>query len=189
MNKRLCPALCALLLVMGCGEGAMRPSEYKKFVENEANGYVQKTQSGTFEIRCLYTPAEYMAVCELHSDDINADQFETLKTDYAQMDNYTLSIQSADGHAFDGLQTYFSFYMQQHLQKVCGTDTTDCVAYHAEPFNAIKGEQYIHFGFPNTNCVSETQMVVLKDTPFLTENIRFSFAKNELTTPEIQTNE
>lgn len=189
MNRYIPYGLFLLAVCTGCGGKSLRPSEYKKFVENEANGYVQKTESGPYALRCIYTPPDYMAVNELRSDDIDGGAFRQLKKEYEKMDSYALSITSADPRALERFQPYFSFYMQENVRKVCDGDTSECTAYHAEPFNAIKGEQYIHIGFPAAGCPSQTETILLKDTPFLSENVGFSFHKKELLTPEIQLNE
>lgn len=186
MSKHITYGAFFLLLSAGCGQKSLSPYEYKKFVENEANGYVQRTESGPYEIRCQYNPAEYMAVNELRDNRIDRKQFETLRDDFKQMDNYTLSIRSKDPSALAGSQSYFSFHMQDRVKKVCNADTLPCLAYHAEPYNAIKGEQYIHIAFEP--CGGNP--TVLLDRPaFLAEGVGFSFSKNELSTPEIKLNE
>lgn len=185
MMKLLTPAV-ALLFFSACGK-KVTPLELKKYVENPENGYVQTADAGTYKIRCVYTPAEYLTVQSFRTNDIRKNDFLERKAEFDKADMYQLQITSSDAQAIPALTEYFNFYMQENIVKVCGTDTIPCMAYMAEPFNAVDHKQHIGFGFENKACAGE-EYIFIQNSPMSAAPIRFSFHKNELTIPSITLN-
>jgi len=185
MIKHLTPAV-ALLLLAACGKKAT-PLELKKYVENPENGYVQTADAGAYKIRCMYTPAEYLTVQSFRTNDIRKADFLDRKNEFDKVEMYRMEITSDDARAIPALTEYFNFYMQENIVKVCGTDTVPCMAYMAEPFNAVDHKQHIDFGFEKGECAHE-EYIFIQNSPMAAVPIRFSFHKNELTIPSITLN-
>lgn len=177
-------ALLGMALLCACGNGGLKPSELKAFVENEENGYVQTVEADNFGIRCQQAPAEYLTVLSFRSDEISAADFEKRKAGYEKFDNYRLEITAADARNLLPLSEYFSFYMQEHITKICGTDTLPCVVYHAEPFNSIEKKQHVELGFEKTDC-PEGHSICLKGTPMAAQTILIPFNQKHSALPAV----
>jgi|GEM_PF-5363582 len=171
-----------ILFTVGCGS-SLKPSEFKKYIEDEKNNFSQTIKTETFSIKCMYTPAAYLSVLAYRKDDITQAEFEKSETDFGVFDMYKLEISSPDARDVSSLSEYFGFYMQENISKTCGQDTLPCIVYHAEPFNAIDGKQRIEIGFERIGCAQED--VILNALPLASSPIIFSFDKKTLTVPPI----
>jgi len=184
MPNKVITVFSLMLFLYSC-DSSLTPYEFKKYVENDENGYISNIDNGTFSIQLLYTPPEYLAVSYLRSNKIKSSDFKTLVDGYQDFDTYKLSIRSDDPKSMGGISSYLSFYMQPQIKKVCGTDTAECIIYQAEPYNAIDGQQKIEIGFQKNNCNQEA-WIVLKDTPLSTTEINIPVPKPEKQTPQIE---
>jgi hypothetical protein len=172
----------AMLFATACGP-SIKPSEFKAFIEDEKNGFSKTIEVEKLNIKCIYTPPAYLTVLSFRSDGITRAEYEQAETKFGAFDMYKLEVSAPDARHLSGMSEYFSFYMQDHISKICGTDTLPCVVYHAEPYSGIEGKQRIEIGFENSTCAKEE--IVLHGTPFSPSAIVFGFDKKTLTIPQI----
>jgi hypothetical protein len=182
INPRQALMPFVIIFMLGCGSG-LKPSEFKKFIEDEKNGFSQTNETDNFSIKCIYTPAAYLTVLSYKSDGITKAEFERAEAGFHAFDMYKLEISTPDTRNVEGMSEYFSFYMQDNISKTCGKDTFPCIVYHAEPFSSIERKQRIEIGFENSDCTQEE--IVLNNTPLHSSPITFSFDKKALTIPPI----
>lgn len=173
-----------VLLLSAC-KPSVSPQEFAKHVENAENGYITEAGTENFTFRLMYTPPEYLAVNYLHTNRIKTEEFNRLLNGYAPFENYRLEIQSDDAKNMAPLVSYFSFYLQTQLTKVCGTDTTACIIYQAEPYNGMNRMQRIEIGFPKKECGSDAQ-IVLTGTPMSARPILISVPVPQEDIPQIE---
>ena len=182
INPRTVLIPTIIVLMTACGPN-LKPSEFKKYIEDEKNGFSKTSITGDFSIKCIYTPAAYLTVLSYKRNDITKAEFERTESEFSTFDMYKLEVSASDVRHISGMSEYFSFYMQEHIAKTCGQDTFPCIVYHAEPFNSIEGKQRIEIGFENSGCTQED--IIINDTPLHSTAITFSFDKKALTIPPI----
>lgn len=176
-----------VLITLHACSGHMAPSEFRKHVEDDKNGFVRTVDAAPFRIRCLYMPAAYMAVMSFRSDDIPRPEFETREAEFARFDMYRLDITSDDRQELAALAEYFAFYMQDETKKIYGTDTLPCAVYQAEPFDAMAGRQRIEIGFEHRDAGKDEQ-VLLRRTPLSAQPVSIPFDRSGITIPQINLN-
>lgn len=167
-----------VVLVVSCSVEQLRPTAYMSWMENPDNGFIAtKTVSGiTFSLQ--YKPYNYMALMKFKTADPDRKEFEKTKTEYGNLQYYTLRVSSADqqdllrAQEADNLEyfqrlEYLVGHMQDQLTLIDGKDTLPCLLYHYERNYGLAPHSDFLLGFASSATTTPTdRTLVLNDELF-----------------------
>lgn len=183
--------LGSLLLLVGCGQPDLIPSDYVAWVQDEAHGLRQTRGIAPLQVTALYKPVPYLIAQEERTNAIDPQLYQTRTQALEGMQYYTLQValegstkqditnyQVADGQAQQERLAYLSFGMQQDIQLIQGTDTLPCRLFHFERSYDLAPHRTFVLAFDQPAEASPTQerTLVVELRPFNTGPLKFNYS-------------
>ncbi|UPT68656.1 MAG: hypothetical protein M0D57_08555 [Sphingobacteriales bacterium JAD_PAG50586_3] len=156
-TQRYSTAILAILslLILGCGQSALSPQEYVRWVDSDNSGLVKYKELNGFKITSKLIPSEYIAIKETYAEHKEFNQ-ETYNKKLKEVSGqYNIYIQlaplsgnksalrkdlaSADDYYYR--VEYFNFLSESDVHLIAGNDTLQCALsnfennYEITPFN------------------------------------------------------
>lgn len=158
-----------LLMMIACkGGGSYHWDEYKSFVDDETNGFIQSQTVGEFKLSAKLLPSEYIAALNMNTNGANKESFyKDVKTN-RPFYNILFRIEGLEQKSEDPLEFnvskeeyqkrlgYMMSFIDDDLKVVVGDDTLDCIMHHLE-------RSYHMTSFHNIQCVFEKKNPTIKD--------------------------
>ncbi|MGQ3012522.1 MAG: hypothetical protein ACT6QS_02340 [Flavobacteriales bacterium] len=168
-----------ICLFTACGSGH-KPSDYVRFIEDPANGFVQSATKGSTSLECIYLPTDYMAVQYFKRNDIDRSEYEKVKNDMKNTLYFKIII-----HGLKDMQVpqgYFDFGFQQQIEGTLAGADLKPAFYLPEPDNTMKDEKQILIGFPVEKTPSKCDITIhwIDET-----DVFFSFTKLNENLPSV----
>ena len=126
----------------------LEPLQYMSWVENKENGLKVEKKIGEITFTLQYKPLEYVALLDLHKEQLNKQELEKKMDEYSSLQYFTFQISAdtqqellkkdvkgADDYA--NRINYFSFEMQKDLKLIENTDTLNCELFHFEGYTVL----------------------------------------------------
>ncbi len=164
-----CYCLFFCLLFCACGSGRLTPIEYKGFLEDPQNGFVQFSMIGTTHAAITHIDATYLAIQFFRTNDIAPARFQEAKDSYAGFEYFKIKLTDGEDRNLQSMNSFYDFQFQEHLRLISQDDTLPCPFYIAEPYNGIKREKNILIGFPNNSLGSNTVQMWIR--PIVNQHI------------------
>ncbi len=147
MNKVHYYFFCYLFL-SACNTDRHTPLEYKRFIENPENGFVQSCVIGDTPAQVTLVDNDYLAIQYFRSNEIDALKFQEVKDSYKGYVYFKIRLGNSENNTLEAMNSFYDHEFQDHLRLIAREDTLRCSFYLSEPFNGIKKEKELLVGFP-----------------------------------------
>ena len=166
------------LMIMSCNRPSLSPSDYVKYVSDEANGLVKTKNIGEVNIKVQYKPVSYIIANEMRTNDISKADFEKRKKELEAMQYYNLTLDIADArnilnynvsnqsHQQERIH-YLSFGMQQDIRLMENGKELPCVLYHFERTYDISKERTFLIAFNQDESTKDATKTFILDSSVL----------------------
>jgi hypothetical protein len=186
-----------LMALSSCGTVELSPSEYVKWVEDEANGLLQKRALADIDFQLQYKPLDYLLEQENVSPELQAKRKEELRG----MHYFNLTYLPKEKGKGDLLKQavssqseyqqvlyYFSYQFNQQIFMLQGNDTLTCSLFHFVRDHGLSPTLRFVIGFENRG-IEEDMQLVIHDEVFHNGPVKFNIKKQQLhSIPNIKRN-
>jgi hypothetical protein len=168
-------------------------TEFSSWVNEEATHLEKEKKIGQMKFSIRYNPADYMAMIELRTAEINDSSWKEAISHYTDLDYFKLTIEkeNVQGELLkDGIRSpaeyedrlkYYSFGFQNDIQMVSANDTLACSMCHFERSFDISPTTNFLIAFPKSAESNSDKTIIINDRVFGTGRIKFTFSSKELT--------
>lgn len=150
--------LCSTML-FSCTQKELSVKDYLAWVNNPENGLKVSKEIKDYKIELFYKPAEYIAINEQKTTEIDTALFYQRIKEIKDFQYYTLKIESLKGtemmrtnisseHEYSQRLQYFSDLVQYDLLLEENNDTLTCQLFHFERNYGVAPYNNIVLGFP-----------------------------------------
>jgi hypothetical protein len=166
------------LMMMSCNNSSLSPSEYVKYVADEANGLVKTKNIGEVNIKVQYKPISYLIANEMRTNDISKADFDERKKELESMQYYNLTLDIADArnilnynvssqsHQQERIH-YLSFGIQQDIRLMENGKELPCILYHFERTYDISKERTFLIAFNQDESTKDATKTFILDSAVL----------------------
>lgn len=181
---------------------SLYPSEYVKWVQDEANGLRKEKTIDELLFSVQFKPYDYIICEEEKNDTINKHIRNNKISELNDMEYYDLRITIKDSQGellkynlsgvaeYNERVNYFAFQMQKDISLIQNGDTIPCGLYHFERAFDTSPSSTILLGFKKIKGRKSTEekTIVFHDKIFDKGIIKFTFDSKELTNiPKLRT--
>jgi hypothetical protein len=185
--------LVSIFVLFSCTPSELTRDEYIKFIEDESNGLKVSEAIGEFVFIVQYKPADYMALLEQRTAEIDKVQFLKTKEELSNLEQFNITIESKSGKA-EMLKTdirndqeyfrrieYFTMEAEKDFKLITGYDTVSCGLYHFERSYDITPYSKIVLGFEKKISESkEDRLISFNESILGIGNINFRIKNKDI---------
>jgi len=147
-----------LFTVVSCRVKELKPFEYVKWIDDDANGLNVKKEIGEYEFSVIYKPLEYIVLMETKDQNIKKDFLQKRMKELGNMQYFTFRVKSkknreimragikSENEYYSRLE-YFVSDAQDDISLIEGKDTLSCLLYHFERNYGVSPSNSIVLGF------------------------------------------
>jgi len=161
------------MMLFSCTQKELSVKDYLAWVNNPENGLKVSKEIKDYKIELFYKPAEYIAINEQKTTEIDTTLFYQRIKEIKDFQYYTLKIESLKGtemmrtniaseHEYSQRLQYFSDLVQYDLSLEENNDTLTCQLFHFERNYGVAPYNNIVLGFPKPTQES-TKTLVFND--------------------------
>lgn len=147
------------MMLFSCAQKELSVKDYLAWVNNPENGLKVSKEIKDYKIELFYKPAEYIAINEQKTTEIDTALFYQRIKEIKDFQYYTLKIESLKGtemmrtniaseHEYSQRLQYFSDLVQYDLSLEENNDTLTCQLFHFERNYGVAPYNNIVLGFP-----------------------------------------
>lgn len=147
------------MMLFSCTQKELSVKDYLAWVNNPENGLKVSKEIKDYKIELFYKPAEYIAINEQKTTEIDTTLFFQRIKEIKDFQYYTLKIESLKGtemmrtnisseHEYSQRLQYFSDLVQYDLSLEENNDTLSCQLFHFERNYGVAPYNNIVLGFP-----------------------------------------
>lgn len=147
------------MMLLSCTQKELSVKDYLAWVNNPENGLKVSKEIKDYKIELFYKPAEYIAINEQKTTEIDTALFFQRIKEIKDFQYYTLKIESLKGtemmrtniaseHEYSQRLQYFSDLVQYDLSLEENNDTLSCQLFHFERNYGVAPYNNIVLGFP-----------------------------------------
>lgn len=147
------------MMLFSCAQKELSVKDYLAWVNNPENGLKVSKEIKEYKIELFYKPAEYIAINEQKTTEIDTALFFQRIKEIKDFQYYTLKIESLKGtemmrtniaseHEYSQRLQYFSDLVQYDLLLEENNDTLTCQLFHFERNYGVAPYNNIVLGFP-----------------------------------------
>lgn len=147
------------MMLFSCTQKELSVKDYLAWVNNPENGLKVSKEIKDYKIELFYKPAEYVAINEQKTTEIDTALFYQRIREIKDFQYYTLKIESLKGtemmrtniaseHEYSQRLQYFSDLVQYDLVLEENNDTLTCQLFHFERNYGVAPYNNIVLGFP-----------------------------------------
>lgn len=147
------------MMLFSCTQKELSVKDYLAWVNNPENGLKVSKEIKDYKIELFYKPAEYIAINEQKTTEIDTALFYQRIKEIKDFQYYTLKIESLKGtemmrtnisseHEYSQRLQYFSDLVQYDLSLEENNDTLSCQLFHFERNYGVAPYNNIVLGFP-----------------------------------------
>lgn len=173
-----------LLMLAGCRK-SLSPNEYKAWVENPENGYVQTVNNGNTAIKVLMQPKQYSAA-QLYYN--SQGEYASLKEAENAIGNHVYFKVQIQGESkeLDFFKNYIFFNMERDIYLLTDGDSIPPSYYLAEPLNGVSPYQIVVVGFPEEFVSGEKVDLRISPSALFPEGAALLFEKMNVNIPNLK---
>lgn len=146
MRKLIYLFILLLVLVSGCRE-KLSPADYKKWVEDPANGYEKRIINENLEMWVLLQPRDYAAAHLFLGAPGSYKNLDEARKDLGKHSYFLIRL-AAEKNTMNAVSVYIFGELENDIKLVCEKDTFSASYYLAEPYDGVTPYQNITVGFP-----------------------------------------
>ncbi|MBL1231533.1 MAG: hypothetical protein COA31_002330 [Flavobacteriales bacterium] len=158
------------MMFFSCTQKELNVKDYLAWVNNPENGLKVSKEIKDYKIELFYKPAEYIAINEQKTTEIDTALFFQRIKEIKDFQYYTLKIESLKGtemmrtnisseHEYSQRLQYFSDLVQYDLSLEENNDTLSCQLFHFERNYGVAPYNNIVLGFPKPTQESAKTLV------------------------------